>query len=216
MWRFYKYVKNYIQNHWIHNIIFLLVLSSLVFFINEFLFYYFILVLILLLIVFVVFRKFRIENSKLVLVCAIFTAGLYILFVYTNIPISPLFQGRVEFKMDNIYYKNEYPQIPITIEITGQKTTSSIYLYNKNSSNYLNQIDKLTFETNHRNNSKISGDNSILTGNVFASGKYHIFINTTNSNMTEGYYELVYIRSTDDYEYGNSFYLLKNREGKST
>jgi len=34
--------------------------------------------------------------------------------------------------------------------------------------------------------------------------------------MTEGYYELVFKRSTDDYKYGKSFYLLDNGPKKSS
>ncbi len=157
------------------------------------------------------FKNILKENKIIFVFVMVSTLILNLLFLYSYLPISPLFQGRVEIKMDNIYYKNEYPQIPITIEITGQKTDSSIYLYNKSSANKLNQIDKLTLVTNHNKLSNISGYNEILMGNVFASGKYYIFINTTNSNMNEGYYELVYLRSTDGYEYGKGFYLLNNR-----
>ncbi len=105
--------------------------------------------------------------------------------------------------MDNIYYKNSSP-IPVSIEITGVNDELSIHL-NKSYAKGLIQIDNITLGPNNKDE-KISGNN--LIGNGFYSGKYYIFINTTN--MTEGYYELVFSRSIDKYPYGKSFYLVNN------
>lgn len=158
---------------------------------------------------------------SLVISLLIFSAAWNVSYV----PISILFQGHVEIHMDNdIYYKDNAP-IPVSIDITGRKIKSTIYLYNKSSASSLIQIDNITLEPNHQN-ANISGANQTLFGNVFSSGIYNIFINTTNPNMTEGYYELVYSRSNitemlfsysnpymfQGYKYiGKSFYLLNNR-----
>jgi hypothetical protein len=128
--------------------------------------------------------------------------------------------------MEDKYYKDGTP-IPISIEITGRRTDSTIDLYHTNSTNNLIQIDHITLGTNRTdtNISGISGNKLILFGNVFSSGRYYIFINTTNPNMTDGYYELVYKRPpitnlypaysnqylNEGFEYGKSFYLLNNR-----
>ncbi len=133
----------------------------------------------------------------------------FLLTVFLFDPVIPvLFQGHVDINMDNKYYKNN-DVIPVPIEITGRKTNSTIYLYNISKTNELNQIDRFDLGPN-RNETNIFGENLTLSGNVFSSGKYYIYIDT--NNLTEGYYELVYKRSTDDYKYGKSFYLLNTLE----
>ncbi len=151
------------------------------------------------------------------LIISLFLILVGIGFFISYIPISVLFQGHVEINMDNKYYKDSTPMIPVSIEITGRRTESTIYLYNKSS-----EIDNITLETN-RNGTLKSGGNRTLFGNVFSFGRYNIFINITNPNMTEGYYELVYKRPimngyyaysnkylNEGFEYGKSFYLVNN------
>lgn len=134
--------------------------------------------------------------------CLTFFILFIIIFIVLEPPISVLFQGNININMDNIYSKN-ISTIPVSIELTGVNDELSIYL-NKNYANNLTQIDNITLGPNHKDKN-IYGDNLTLYGNGFYSGKYHIFINTTN--MTEGYYELVISRSIDKWPYGKSFYL---------
>ena len=125
-------------------------------------------------------------------------------------PFSSLFlQGDVKIDMENIYYKTGAP-IPVTIHLTGPNTGLSINLYKKNAENNLSQIDKIMLGPGHRDEN-ISGEHSILIGNKFDPGNYIIFINTSNLNMTVGYYELVYERFIGD-KHGKSFYLLNASE----
>lgn len=80
--------------------------------------------------------SFSKSNSNIayfiMIVCILFLAGFY----FSYVPISVLFQGRVEINMDNEYYKDSTP-IPVSIEITGRRTESTITLYKKNSVNEL-------------------------------------------------------------------------------
>ena len=142
-----------------------------------------------------------------------FISGIFILIVLTLFLWSPLYdvvlrsplQGHVTINMDSTYSKN-ITQIPVTIEVTGRNTESIIYL-NNIYENKLTPIDKITLGPGHKDEN-IFGDKSILVGNAFDFGKYYIFINTSNPNMTVGYYELLYSRQIDGYKYGKSFYLL--------
>ncbi len=146
------------------------------------------------------FKFFKKWENKFIIYFAIFIFA----FIVLNDPISVLFRGNVEINMDNIYYKNS-SLIPVSIEITGVNDELSIDLC-KSSANKLIPIGNITLGPNHKYEN-IYGDN--LIGNGFYSGKYYIFIETTN--MTEGYYELVYKRKTiDEYPYGKSFYLVNN------
>jgi len=134
---------------------------------------------------------------------------LVILILWTQIYVGmlDLFQGDAKIEMNNIYYKNGEP-IPISIEILGRDPGVSIYLYNATS-----EINNITLKPKDVLNKVEVGE--YLVGNAYASGKYYVFINTTN--MSEGYYRLVYLlsmegRSIDGYKYGKSFYLLNQSE----
>jgi hypothetical protein len=104
--------------------------------------------------------------------------------------------------MNSIYNKND-EQIPVYIEVTGRNDNASIKLYQLN---FMNPIATLELETEYNSSKNLNRENSTLIGNAFYSGKYYVFINTTE--LREGYYELVYTRSIDNYKYGKSFYLL--------
>ncbi len=127
------------------------------------------------------------------------------------LPVSYFIHGHVTDDMKSIYYKNNVP-IPISIEVTGPNTELQINLYQINSEYKLTLIDSLKLGPKHILDKKVNGTNSILVGNAFDSGKYNVFINTTNPNITVGYYELVYSRF--NYDYGKSFYLLNASEAK--
>ncbi len=107
---------------------------------------------------------------------------------------------------------NNYKKSPIIVSIgvTGRNSESTIYL-NNISENKLNQIDKITLGPGHKDEN-ISGINKVLVGNAYDFGKYYLFIDTNNPNMTVGYYELVYSRPIDGYKYGKSFYLTNASE----
>jgi hypothetical protein len=129
------------------------------------------------------------------------------LIIFVLIITSPLVH--ITFDMQSVYYKND-EQIPIQIKVTGPIYDSQLKLYKENSENNLTLIDQLTLKPEHNSDRKISGEQSILGGNAFELGTYYFFINTTNRNMTVGYYELIY--SFSKYEYGKSFYLLNKSE----
>jgi hypothetical protein len=138
--------------------------------------------------------------------------GIVILWTFLYAPMLDLLQGDAKIDMNSVYYKNGEP-IPVTIEITGRDPGLSIYLYNATSTS---DIYNITLKTEHQlNETNVS---KYLIGDAFASGKYYIFINTTN--MSEGYYRLAYShsmngRSIDEYKYGKSFYLLSNLSNRS-
>ena len=91
----------------------------------------------------------------------------------------------------------------VSIGVTGRNSESTIYL-NNISENKLNEIDKITLGPEHKDEN-ITGNNKVLVGNAYDFGKYYLFIDTNNPNMTVGYYELVYSRPLDGYKYGKSF-----------
>lgn len=130
---------------------------------------------------------------------------MIVFFLILNFPLL----GHVTFDMQSIYYKND-EQIPIQIKVTGPIYDSQLKLYKENSENNLTLIDQLPLKPEHNSSRKISGEQSILSGNTFELGTYYSFINITNPNMTAGYYELIY--SLSKYEYGKSFYLLNKSE----
>ncbi len=136
-------------------------------------------------------------NLAFIMLATIF---IFWFFLFLILLISPL-QGLVNIDMESIYYKNDAP-IPVSIKMTGPNTGLLIKLYNESS-----EIDNITLKPTH-SNTVVPGTKSILFGNSFDSGKYNVFINTTNPNMTIGYYELVFSRL--GHEYGKGFYLLNN------
>ncbi len=138
---------------------------------------------------------------------------LFIIFAWfiVFLPVSHFIHGHVTDDMKSIYYKNNVP-IPISIEATGPNLELQINLYKINSEYKLTLIDSLKLGPKHILDKNVNGTNSILVGNAFDSGKYNVFINTANPNITVGYYELVYSRFS--YDYGKSFYLLNASEAK--
>ncbi len=118
------------------------------------------------------------------------------------IPMFGYIQGRVTIDMNSIYHKND-EQIPVYIEVTGRNYNASIELYQLN---FTNPIATLELGTEYNSSKNLNRENSTLIGNAFYSGKYYVFINTTE--LREGYYELVYTRQIDRIKYGKSFYLL--------
>lgn len=151
------------------------------------------------------YKNIDIYNIKVYIIFIILI--IIFLFIITismlNRLIFVFFQGHIKINMDDIYYKKS-SQIPVSIEITGVNDEIKIKL-RKSSADKVIPIDKITLGPNLKNEN-ISGNN--LIGNGFYSGRYYIFINTTN--MTEGYYELVCSRLIDKYPYGKSFYLMNN------
>lgn len=136
--------------------------------------------------------------------------GIVILWGFSYTGMLELFQGDTRIDMNSIYYKNGEP-IPVSIEILGRDPGISIYLYNATS-----EISSITLKPKDQLNKVEVGD--YIIGDAFASGKYYIFINTTN--MSEGYYRLAYShsidgRSIDRYKYGKSFYLLNQSVNQS-
>lgn len=139
------------------------------------------------------------------LLCIAILYWFIIFILLLNFPLS----GHVTIDMQSIYYKND-GQIPIYIKVTGPIYDSQLKLYKENSESSLTLIDQLSLKPEHNSSKKISGEHSILSGNALEFGTYYSFINITNSNMTVGYYELIY--SFSKYEYGRSFYLLNKSE----
>lgn len=146
------------------------------------------------------FKPFLIDLKKLVV--SILILFSLIIWLYSYTPILSYMQGHVTIEMNNIYYKNGEP-IPLSIEVTGRNDKTSIELYQLN---LTHPIATLELETEHNSSKNLNRENSTLIGNAFFSGKYYVFINTTE--LREGYYELVYTRPRDGYKYGKSFYLL--------
>ncbi|MBU3967786.1 MAG: hypothetical protein KKG76_10515 [Euryarchaeota archaeon] len=151
--------------------------------------------------------EFPLTKMKSILIFALLFVLFFTLWSASYTAILGLMQGDVIDNMDCIYYKNGEP-IPVSIEVIGQNPDLSIYLYNVSS-----EIDNITLKPTHDSNKVESG--KYLVGNAFDSGKYFVFINITNPNMTEGYYELIYSRSINGRsidKHGKSFYLLNKTE----
>ncbi|MFA4957933.1 MAG: hypothetical protein WC556_13265 [Candidatus Methanoperedens sp.] len=153
-------------------------------------------------------ESLKIPQYILILYFALFFLGiamLYWLIVFIVLLNSSLLSGHVVIDMGNIYSKDDTP-IPVYIKKTGPIYDSQLKLYKEYSKDNLIPIDNLSLNLAEINSSKkVTGDNSILSGNAFELGTYYIYINTSNVNMTTGYYELRY--SISQYEYGKSFYL---------
>lgn len=125
--------------------------------------------------------------------------------------ISPL-QGHITVEMDSIYYKDD-TQIPVLIHVTGPNTDLSIKLYQEESGHDLILKDNITeyLEPEHNLSKTKSGENLTLLANSLGSGKYNVFINTTN--LTIGYYKLICIRQKYTKPYGaKGFYLLNSSQ----
>lgn len=128
----------------------------------------------------------------------------YLLFIYLIIflIVGSFMPGDVHIDIENTYYKSSGP-IPVSIKVTGPDTGLLIKLLKENSDHNLTLNDSIKLESIHNSNNTIVGENSILVGNSLGNGMYNIFIN--NTNLDEGYYELVCFRNFD---YIKSFYLL--------
>lgn len=132
--------------------------------------------------------------------------------LFDQVLMSPL-QGHITVEMDNIYY-NDDMQIPVLIHVTGPNTgLSSIKLYQKESGHNPILKDSITeyLEPEHNLSKTKSGENLTLLANSLGSGKYNVFIDTTN--LTIGYYELICIRPKYNKPYGaKGFYLLNSSQ----
>lgn len=129
--------------------------------------------------------------------------------LFDPVLISPL-QGHITVEVDNIYYKDDM-QIPVSIYVTGPNTGLLIKLYQKESGYDPILKDEITEYLEPENNlfKAKSGENLTLLANSLGSGKYNVFINTTD--LTIGYYELICIRPKYD-KSSKGFYLLKSSQ----
>ena len=126
-----------------------------------------------------------------------------------------IFNGSINVDMENIYQKNDI-MIPIQIQVTGVDIPISVDLFKvePNNSRSIAKIDLLGTQMNDQNEnylgifdnvSNFKNDNCLL-GNGLGSGKYILFINTTN--LTIGYYKLE-IKSGKTTS-GDGFFLMDN------
>lgn len=120
------------------------------------------------------------------------------------VPEMPILQGNIAVNMESIYYKND-TMIPVSVSITGPNAGISVELFKVESNNLtsLALIDHL----NPQPNQKIISNNSLI-GSALGSGKYSIFINTTN--LDSGYYELRCLRQEYEKMDIASFYILNS------
>ena len=118
-------------------------------------------------------------------------------------PYAPyILQGHITIDMESVYYKSD-EQIPVLIQVTGPDTVLSVKLSNITKDNNLNArafIEKLEPYPNQ----KIGHDNSLI-GYPLSSGKYIVFINTTN--LSTGYYKLEFTRAKNNLSDAKGFYL---------
>lgn len=126
--------------------------------------------------------------------------------------------GQVTANMEDIYYKNHTP-IPVFIQLTGPNLGLRFFLYAERPDHTFELMDEMLLEPKRKDemilnlerNFRITAGNhsNYLSGNYLNSGKYNVFINTTN--LTPGYFELVWRRTRFNYE-ARGFYLLNNSE----
>ena len=155
-------------------------------------------------------RKFLVSKAFLITeVMFLIALLIFVQYLFPTVLYSPL-QGHVTVDMESIYYQN-VSQIPVLIHVTGPNTGLSICLV-KESNNTLYHRDNITLIPEHNySNKTVSGEQSILIGNTLDYGKYNVFINTTD--LSAGYYELVYMRWGYEKTYGvRGFYLLNSSE----
>lgn len=160
--------------------------------------------------------KYPDDLSKIIKIASPFLLCLLLLFLFW-IPLlnylindSPL-GGEIEVDMQDTYYTNDI-QIPISIQITGPDTGLGLFLYRKESSglkmvDYIEYLPQDNTKYKDKNNLKIESNNTLLASSL-GSGKYIVFINTTE--LTPEYYELMYFRTTDKMYHSRGFYLLNN------
>ena len=141
---------------------------------------------------FTMYLKFPLLGKKHILFLVGFhTLTFPLLLLIPIVLFSPL-QGHVTVGMNIICYKSD-AEIPVLIQITGPDTNLSIYLLKEESDHSLYEYDSITLISGYYHSNKtVSGNQSVLLGKAIGSGKYNVFINTTNLSM--GYYELVCTR----------------------
>lgn len=203
-------------------VVVLVIINSIVLFKNSLLFYTLMtisLTVFVLISIYCMSSKFQIDGdldnfmigalnitlTKILLIFAFIFILWVILFIFIGVQSH---QGNIEFDMDKIYYKND-KQIPVLMKITGPDTYFTIGLYHDNSNDLIQIWNIRNLGPNYFKDLKttnfISSDSAVASS--LGSGKYNIFINTTN--LTTGYYQIKCSRQSygkDSYEYG--FYLL--------
>jgi len=94
----------------------------------------------------VIKKNYDVKGFEIIRLGIFITLFISLLSISTYVP--DLFQSKAVINLDNnIYYNNSTP-IPVSIEITGRRTNSSIYL-NKSSGNKLIQIDEFALGPNY-------------------------------------------------------------------
>ena len=150
--------------------------------------------------------KFIINSKKLIINLYmqnknVLTIGLIFWFVLWPSATHAL-QGQITVDMESVYYKSD-KQIPVSIQVTGPDTGFSVELSNTTESVNLNSI-ALIKKLEPYPNKKIDSDNSLI-GYPLSSGKYIVFINTTN--LSTGYYKLEFTRTKNKLSDAKGFYL---------
>lgn len=137
---------------------------------------------------------------KYLLIFIIAVFGLLFIFgtlVPQMIDLPILFEGNINVDVENIHKKNDI-MIPVQIQVTGIDVPISVGLFKVEPNNSISiaKIDNLGTQSEYRNDlyhrtfSNVSNfkNNNCLLGNSLGSGKYILFINTTNLSI--GYYKL--------------------------
>lgn len=173
-------------------------------------------------------RNFKnLKESNRIFALIIICVGFLLLDLYFE-PVPYYFaEGRVDFNMGSIYYKND-TQIPVSVEITGRNFQINASLFKENfnyTSNNYTRTPKENISIRHPENDTTIGwiknlgagnekkelprtifGNSTLVVTVLDKQNYNIFINTTN--LTGGYYLLV-ITPPNGKNYSKAFYLFQ-------
>lgn len=141
---------------------------------------------------FTTYLKFPLLGKKHILFLFGFHTLIFLLVLLIPIVFYSPLQGHVTMDMESICYKSD-AEIPVLIQITGPDTNLSICLLKEESDHSLYEYDSITLISRYYHSNKtVSGNQSVLLGKAIGSGKYNVFINTTNLSM--GYYELVCTR----------------------
>lgn len=144
---------------------------------------------------------------KQMIVPFLLAVGLIIWYLlWSFVPFT--LQGHITIDMENIYYNSD-EHIPVLIQVTGPDTALSVKLSSITKDNNLNKrafIEKLEPYPNQ----KVGHDNSLI-GYPLSSGKYIVYINTTN--LSTGYYKLEFTRAKNKLSDAKGFYL--SNENKS-
>lgn len=142
---------------------------------------------------------------------------LYFVYIFWYSPLlaSVSAIGQVTVNIEGAYYKNNTP-IPVFIQLTGPNLGLRFFLYDEKPDHTFELMDEMLLEpqrndtmilTKSNFQTKFGNYSNYLSGNYLNNGKYNVFINTTN--LTPGYFELVWRRTSFDYE-ARRFYLLNN------